>query len=50
MPAYGLREAARYLRMAPATLRSWILGRYYHPTSAGERFFQPVIHLPEPEW
>ena len=49
MPAYGLPEAARYLRMAPATLRSWILGRYY-PTSAGERFFQPVIHLPEPEW
>ena len=49
LPAYGLSEAVRYLRIAPATLRSWVLGRYY-PTDAGSQFFKPVIHLPEPSW
>lgn len=46
LPAYGLPEAARYLRMPEATLRSWVLGRPY-PTAGGQRFFRPVIHLPE---
>jgi uncharacterized protein (DUF433 family) len=42
-PAYQLGEAARYLRLAPATLRSWILGRAY-PTARGERRFPPLIN------
>jgi uncharacterized protein (DUF433 family) len=46
LPAYSLTEAARYLRMPEATLRSWVVGRPY-PTTAGERFFTPVIRLPE---
>src|ERR1700675_2006095 len=46
LPAYSLTEAARYLRMPEATLRSWVAGRPY-PTTAGQRFFRPVIHLPE---
>jgi uncharacterized protein (DUF433 family) len=28
-PAYTLAEAARYLKVAPATLRSWVVGRPY---------------------
>ncbi len=46
LPAYSLTEAARYLRMPEATLRSWVAGRPY-PTTRGQRFFRPVIHLPE---
>lgn len=46
LPAYGLVEAARYLRIPQATLRSWVVGRLY-PTAAGERFFRPVMRLPE---
>lgn len=42
-PAYTLAEAARYLRLAPATLRSWVLGRRY-PTALGEGHFRPLIH------
>lgn len=44
-PAYALAEAARYLRLAPATLRSWVLGRPY-PTAKGTGRFQPLIHPP----
>ena len=43
--AYPLAEAARYLRLAPATLRSWVLGRPY-PTASGTGRFQPLIHPP----
>lgn len=49
LPAYGIPEAARYLRMPEATLRSWVVGRPY-PTTSGRRFFRPVIHLPEAGW
>ena len=45
-PRYGIREAARYLGIAPATLRSWVKGRIY-PVKGGERFFPPVITLPD---
>lgn len=45
--AYGLTEAARYLRIAPATLRSWVAGRSY-ATSEGRAFFEPPITLPDP--
>ena len=44
-PAYGLAEAARYLRLSPATLRSWTVGRRY-PTAAGTGQFQPLLPLP----
>jgi len=33
-PAYTVAEAARYLKLAPAPLRSWVLGRPY-PKGAG---------------
>jgi uncharacterized protein (DUF433 family) len=44
-PAYPLLEAARYLRVSPATLRAWVAGRPY-PTSSGTGHFQPLLHLP----
>jgi len=37
-----LAEAARYLRLSPATLRSWTVGRDY-PTAKGIRQFTPLI-------
>lgn len=42
-PAYTLAEAARYLRLPSATLRSWVLGRSY-PVIGGDGRFQPLIH------
>jgi hypothetical protein len=47
LPAYSIAEAAHYLRIPIATLRSWVRGRHY-PTEAGEKFFKPVIDLPDP--
>ena len=41
-PAYPLVEAARYLKLPPATLRAWTLGRRY-PTTRGKGDFQPLI-------
>src|SRR5260370_39304582 len=46
MPAYGLVEAAHYLRIPLATLRSWVRGQYY-VIKSGRRFFKPVIELPD---
>lgn len=46
-PAYPLAEAARYLWLPPATLRSWVLGRDYRVGGATRRF-APLIKLPEP--
>lgn len=40
--AYTLAEAARYLRLPAATLRSWVLGRQY-PTADGSNRFRPLI-------
>ena len=48
LPAYGISEVAHYLRIPQATLRSWVVGRYY-PTEAGRRFFKPIIALPDKE-
>ncbi len=48
LPAYGITEAAHYLRIPRATLRSWVLGRHY-PTGRGPKFFEPIIPLPEKE-
>jgi uncharacterized protein (DUF433 family) len=44
-PAYGLAESARYLKLSPATLRSWIMGRPY-PIKAGIGHFRPLMTLP----
>lgn len=41
-PAYTVAEAARYLKVAPATLRSWIVGRPY-PTGSGTARSSPLI-------
>lgn len=41
-PAYGPAEAARYLRLPAATLRSWVVGRDYPKAGAHARF-QPLI-------
>lgn len=41
-PAYGLAEAARYLKLPPATLRAWTFGRRY-PTTQGAGHFRPLI-------
>jgi uncharacterized protein (DUF433 family) len=40
--AYTLAEAARYVRLPAATLRSWVLGRHY-PTAEGAGEFPPLI-------
>lgn len=45
-PAYPLTEAARYLRLAPATLRSWCVGRPY-PRRGGMAHFRALIRVPD---
>ncbi|MGA9768593.1 MAG: hypothetical protein WBV94_06115 [Blastocatellia bacterium] len=44
--AYGITEAARYLRIPLETLRSWVRGRFYS-TNSGKREFHSIIHLPD---
>lgn len=41
-PAYGPTEAARYLRLPAATLRTWIKGRVY-PRGNAQATFHPLI-------
>ena len=41
-PAYTLAEAARYVKLPAATLRSWVAGRAY-PRGEGKATFQPLI-------
>lgn len=41
-PAYGPAEAARYLRLPAATLRSWLVGRDY-PRGDAHAPFHPLI-------
>jgi uncharacterized protein (DUF433 family) len=47
VPAYPLGEAARYARVAPATLRSWVVGRPY-ATRVGTRHSRALIRLADP--
>lgn len=47
-PAYPLVEAARYVRVAPATLRSWVIGRPY-ATRSGLRHWPALIKLADHE-
>src|SRR6266581_3822177 len=44
LPAYGIPEAAGYLRLPISTLRAWLLGQRYR---AGDepKFFRPVIDI-----
>ena len=41
-PSYTLAEAARYLNLATATLRSWVIGGTYPKASEVARFV-PLI-------
>lgn len=41
-PAYGPAEAARYLRLPAATLRTWMVGRAY-PRGGEQATFHPLI-------
>ena len=42
-PAYTVAEGARYLKVAPATLRSWVVGRPY-PRGSGVVRSSPLVH------
>ena len=41
-PAYSLSEAARYLKLPAATLRSWVVGRAY-PKGESVATFRPLL-------
>lgn len=45
--AYGISEAAHYLALPAATLRTWVRGRSY-PTAEGRQLSEALIQLPEP--
>jgi len=42
LPAYSIAEAARYLQIPQATLRSWVIGRHYK-AGGGKRLFRPLL-------
>ncbi|HJQ97883.1 MAG TPA: DUF433 domain-containing protein [Candidatus Polarisedimenticolaceae bacterium] len=44
-PAYSPSEAAKYLKLPAATLRSWVAGRSF-PKAKGIGEFKPLIHPP----
>lgn len=46
--AYGIAEAAHYLSLPAATLRTWVRGRLYS-SADGPRFSEPLIVLPRPD-
>ncbi len=43
---YTISEAAHYLLIPVATLRSWTVGHYY-PVQDGRRLFKPIIVVPQ---
>ncbi len=47
LPCYGIAEAAHYLGIPAATLRSWVRGRSY-PYKGGMRQSEALISLPDP--
>jgi uncharacterized protein (DUF433 family) len=47
VPTYSLSEAAHYLRLPVATIRSWAIGRQY-PTQFGAADFRPLIDIADP--
>jgi uncharacterized protein (DUF433 family) len=46
IPSYSIPEAAHYLRLPSATVRSWVLGRNY-TTKHGTKPFDPLIRIEE---
>lgn len=44
LPLYSIADAARLVRLSPATLRSWVVGRAY-PTQAGARHWPPLVRI-----
>jgi uncharacterized protein (DUF433 family) len=48
VPVYTISEAAHYLRLPVATVRSWAIGRQY-PTQSGEAAFRPLIEIADPD-
>jgi len=44
LPLYSLADAARIVRVRPATLRSWVLGRKYE-TSGGTRKWPALVQI-----
>jgi uncharacterized protein (DUF433 family) len=44
LPLYTVPEAARVVRINPATLRTWVLGRSY-PTRSGRKAWSPLIQI-----
>ena len=44
LPLYTITEAARVVRLNPATLRSWALGRSY-ATRSGAKSWRPLIQV-----
>lgn len=46
MPRYTIPEAAHYLRMSTATLKSWVAGRDY-PVTGGEKHWEGLINRPD---
>jgi uncharacterized protein (DUF433 family) len=48
LPAYSITDAARYLRIPAATLRSWVVGRSY-PLQSGVGSFEPLIRAADPD-
>lgn len=47
VPLYRLLEGARFVGIAPSTLRKWIYGRDY-PAGGAQRFSRPVIQPADP--
>ncbi len=45
VPAYGLAEAAEYLRLPLSTLRAWLLGQPYRDAGGSPKFFRPVVEI-----
>jgi uncharacterized protein (DUF433 family) len=48
VPAYGIGEAAVYLRLPASTLRAWLVGQRYRVKNTN-RFFRPVIDIADPK-
>lgn len=48
VPIYTLSEAAHYLRLPVATIRSWAIGRQY-PTRSGDVPFRPLVDIADPD-
>ena len=48
LPLFPIANAARVVRIHPATLRAWTLGRSY-PTRSGPKSWKPLIRAADPK-